>query len=132
MSTPEKKSRGGGRVAFLKHRDAIKQKIEAGHVRRHIYDDIPDLGISYSQFIRYVNHFITPGDPNVTQAAPQQSRNPRGQADAGPGTSPPSPARPEPAQPGTSAKPASTSERRSGAQPRLQHTSAASKDELVG
>ncbi|MDH0187692.1 TraK family protein [Stenotrophomonas sp. GD03993] len=137
MSTPEKKSRGGGRVAFLKHRESIRELIEAGHVARSIYDQLggdEKLGISYSQFMRYVNKFITPGKSHDIQATPPPHPAPgvrtgiTALAPTAPTSSDPLP---RPPANGTG-KPASTGPR-PGAQPRIQHNSVASdKDDLIG
>lgn len=51
--------RGTGRVAFLARIAVFQEKIEAGHTMASIYDDHKkELGVSYSQFSRYVNKFI--------------------------------------------------------------------------
>lgn len=130
MSTPEKKSRGGGRVAFLKHRESIRELIEAGHVARSIYDKLggdEKLGISYSQFMRYVNKFITPGKSHDVQATPPPHPTPGVRT----GTTAPTSSGHLPPANGTG-KPASSGPR-PGAQPRIQHNSVASdKDDLIG
>lgn len=61
--TPSSKPRrGAGRVAFLARLDQFKTLIEAGNEQRTVYDDCggeDELGISYSQFNRYVVRYIT-------------------------------------------------------------------------
>lgn len=58
---PAKRHRkGDGRVAFLAKKDLFRSLLEAGHPQRSIYDDHgADLGISYSQFNRYVTQYLT-------------------------------------------------------------------------
>lgn len=129
MSTPEKKSRGGGRVAFLKHREAIRELIEAGHVARSIYDQLggdAKLGISYSQFMRYVNKFITPGKSHDVQATTPPPPAPAGIRAAAPAAT-----QPATRQPRDSGQP-TPSAARPGAQPRIQHSSvAADREDLI-
>jgi hypothetical protein len=51
--------RGAGRVAFLARIGAIREKLLAGHTLASVYDDHQkELGVSYSQFTRYVDKFI--------------------------------------------------------------------------
>lgn len=61
--TPNRKPRrGAGRVAFLAHLEQFRKLIEAGNEQRTIYDEFggeTQLGISYSQFNRYVVRYIT-------------------------------------------------------------------------
>lgn len=56
----EKKQRlGAGRVAFLARKEGIKTKIEAGYTMIAVYEEHQkELGISYGQFVNYVNKFI--------------------------------------------------------------------------
>ena len=136
MTTPEKKSRGGGRVAFLKHRESIRELIEAGHVARSIYDKLggdEKLGISYSQFMRYVNKFITPGKSHDVQAAPPP--HPAPGVRTGSTATPPAPSplgQPTRAPANSTGQPVSSGTR-PGGQPRIQHSSVASdKDDLIG
>ncbi|MDQ3018582.1 MAG: TraK family protein [bacterium] len=59
MESEKKKELGAGRVAFLARKDAIKERIETGRTVMSVYREVgPLLGISYSQFDRYVNKFI--------------------------------------------------------------------------
>jgi len=52
--------KGDGRVAFLAKVDLFRSLLEAGHPQRSIYDDhAAALGISYSQFNRYVGQYLT-------------------------------------------------------------------------
>jgi hypothetical protein len=56
---------GTGRVASLAHLETIRKEVEAGWTMQAVYDTYgPKLGITYSQFIRYVSRFVkekTPG-----------------------------------------------------------------------
>ena len=64
---------GLGRVAFKAYFVEIHQEIEAGYPLTHIYDKRKDkLGITYSQFARYVGKYITRGvvtKPNAERSA---------------------------------------------------------------
>lgn len=61
--TPSRKlRRGAGRVAFLARLEQFRKLLAAGNEQRTIYDDFggkAELGISYSQFNRYVIRYIT-------------------------------------------------------------------------
>ncbi len=61
--TPSKRPRrGAGRVAFLARLEQFRELLAAGNEQRTIYDDFggeAELGISYSQFNRYVVRYIT-------------------------------------------------------------------------
>jgi len=51
--------KGDGRVAFLAHINTFWELLNAGHTQRSIYDDHASvLGISYSQFSRYVGKYL--------------------------------------------------------------------------
>jgi hypothetical protein len=55
-----KKFRGEGRVQFLSHQETFRQEIEKGWPLTAVYDRHKDkLDISYMQFSRYVQRFIT-------------------------------------------------------------------------
>lgn len=57
--TPKGKWLGAGRVAFLAHAQAVRQMVEAGYPVLFIYRQFgAKLGISYSQFARYVVRYI--------------------------------------------------------------------------
>lgn len=59
MESSKEKRLGAGRVAFLARIGVFKIKIDAGHTLKSVYEDHQeDLGISYSQFVYYVNKFI--------------------------------------------------------------------------
>ncbi len=59
-STPGKVLRGAGRVAFLARIEAIRKAISEGYTLTAVYSDhATHLGISYSQFARYVSKFIS-------------------------------------------------------------------------
>lgn len=67
----EKKFRGEGRVQFLTHKDTIRQEIEQGWSVTAVYErHKAKLNISYMQFSRYVQRFIT-GTPE--KKTPQQA-----------------------------------------------------------
>ena len=58
----KKRRRGAGRVAFLARCEQFRKLIAAGYEQRSIYEDFggdTELGISYSQFNRYVVRYIT-------------------------------------------------------------------------
>lgn len=58
MESPKKRL-GAGRVAFLARKEDIKKRLEAGYTMVTLYDEYQkDLGISYGQFVNYVNKFI--------------------------------------------------------------------------
>lgn len=58
METPKKRL-GAGRVAFLARKEEIKTKIEAGYTMVAVYEEHQkQLGISYGQFVNYINKFI--------------------------------------------------------------------------
>lgn len=95
--TPAKAPRkGDGRVAFLAHKDLFRSLLEAGHPQRAIYDDhCSDLGISYSQFNRYVGQYLieketTHGHQNEAGSAsasppPDRTGQPGGHSTGGSG-----------------------------------------------
>ena len=60
MAIEKKRRLGSGRVAFLARKDEIRAKIEAGHTMISVYEEYQkkQLGISYGQFVNYVNKFI--------------------------------------------------------------------------
>jgi len=89
--TPSKKPRrGAGRVAFLARLEQFRELLAAGNEQRTIYDDFGGeaaLGISYSQFNRYVVRYITGAKNNGHQrkgtgqiASPSPSTAPAGAA----------------------------------------------------
>lgn len=58
-----KKELGTGRVAFLARLDEIKKEVETGRTVISVYREYQkQIGISYSQFDRYVNKFIKEKD----------------------------------------------------------------------
>ncbi|MGC3480187.1 TraK family protein [Pseudomonas aeruginosa] len=57
--TGKQSRKGDGRVAFLANADKFRELLNAGHPQRSIYDDhAAALGISYSQFNRYVGKYL--------------------------------------------------------------------------
>ncbi|MFZ2316076.1 MAG: TraK family protein [Gammaproteobacteria bacterium] len=53
--------RGAGRVSFIARIEKFRELIKAGHGQRTIYDEFggkEKLGISYSQFNRYMTRYI--------------------------------------------------------------------------
>lgn len=58
-TTAKAHRKGAGRVAFLAHADLFRSLLTAGHSQRAIYDDhAANLGMSYSQFNRYVGKYL--------------------------------------------------------------------------
>lgn len=58
-TTAKTHRKGAGRVAFLARADLFLALLNAGHPQRTIYDDhAANLGISYSQFNRYVGKYL--------------------------------------------------------------------------
>lgn len=107
--TPSKKPRrGAGRVAFLARLDQFKTLIEAGNEQRTVYDDCggeAELGISYSQFNRYVVRYIT--------GAKDDGHQRKGQGQIAPQSPSPAPTRAEGDKRGASHTPA-PGQRRAG------------------
>lgn len=63
-----KRRRGDGRVAFLAYADDFRELLNAGHPQRAIFDDyMQRLGISYSQFNRYVGRYLLVGNDDGKQ-----------------------------------------------------------------
>lgn len=59
MTTARKQRKGEGRTKFLAHADTFRALLLTGHPQRSIYDDYAEaLGISYSQFNRYVGQYL--------------------------------------------------------------------------
>jgi len=57
--TGKRSRKGDGRVAFLANVDKFREMLSAGYPQRSIYDDHASiLGISYSQFNRYVGKYL--------------------------------------------------------------------------
>lgn len=60
---PKRKTRGGGRVAFLARLDDFRRLLDAGHPLRAIYDQHADhLGIGYPQFTKYISRYTNRKD----------------------------------------------------------------------
>ncbi|ECS2986238.1 hypothetical protein F9V60_22440 [Salmonella enterica subsp. enterica serovar Virchow] len=105
--TGKQSRKGDGRVAFLAHADKFRELMSAGHPQRSIYEDHAEtLGISYSQFNRYVGRYLLakeddhgqenqnsggPQNPATTQQAGSNTSNP-----AKPATGGQKPAKPVP------------------------------------
>jgi hypothetical protein len=63
---PKTPSRGAGRVAFLARLDSIRKMVEAGYPVVLIYEQYgEEMGISYSQFARYVARYVQSSAPRV-------------------------------------------------------------------
>jgi len=79
-AAPKTHRKGAGRVAFLARADLFRSLVEAGHPQRSIYDDhAADLGISYSQFNRYVGKYLlgkAPDHEHQKGPAPAPSAGP--------------------------------------------------------
>lgn len=59
MEDAKKKRLGAGKVAFFARIDKIKARIDARHTMITVYEEFEkDLGISYGQFVNYVNKEI--------------------------------------------------------------------------
>jgi hypothetical protein len=51
--------KGDGKVNFMAHLETFKKLLAAGHQQRRVFEThVNELGISYSQFNRYVNQYI--------------------------------------------------------------------------
>ncbi|MCC8940334.1 hypothetical protein H8A99_28715 [Bradyrhizobium sp. Arg68] len=87
---PKKTRRGAGRVAFLARVEDFRKMVEAGHPLLGIYEsNAGDLGISYSQFARYVAQYI-PRSPSHEPR--QQPHQPVAQPAPATSVAPPAPA----------------------------------------
>lgn len=74
---PPKKRLGSGRVAFLARKEEIKARIDAGYTMAAVYEEHQKhLGISYGQFVNYVNKFIRskPDEPKLPEEG--KTKNP--------------------------------------------------------
>ncbi|HEO70998.1 MAG TPA: hypothetical protein ENN80_07015 [Candidatus Hydrogenedentes bacterium] len=91
-TTAKAHRKGAGRVAFLARADLFRSLLNAGHPQRSIYDDhAADLGISYSQFNRYVRKYLLgKADDHEHQKGPSPAPAPT----AGPGQQPAKPGKP--------------------------------------
>ncbi|EGC9888854.1 hypothetical protein GYC09_004618 [Salmonella enterica] len=86
---PKETLRGAGRVAFLARVADFRELVEAGHPLLGIYESNKDeLGISYSQFARYVAKYIR--SPSHEQEA--HGRQPSAPSAPAAQASPPAPA----------------------------------------
>ena len=85
MDPSSKGQYGLGRVAFKTYLMDIQQEIEAGYPLTHIYDKRKDkLGITYSQFAKYVGKYITGGVVNKPKNQPDFQREQSTKAEAMP------------------------------------------------
>jgi hypothetical protein len=51
--------KGDGKVNFMAHLETFKKLLAAGHQQRRVFEThVNELGISYSQFNRYVNQYV--------------------------------------------------------------------------
>jgi|SRR5687768_6554806 len=73
----EKKQRlGTGRVAFLARKEEIKARIEAGYTMITVYEEHQkQLGISYGQFVNYVNRYIKKKGNEPAVEAPKKDES---------------------------------------------------------
>lgn len=86
-ATAKQHRKGAGRVAFLARADLFRSLLDAGHPQRAIYDDhAADLGISYSQFNRYVGKYLLGKAPDYEH---QKDTTPAPPSSGGPGQQPP-------------------------------------------
>ncbi|WGO96401.1 TraK family protein (plasmid) [Pseudomonas viciae] len=68
--TPEAARRGAGRVAFLAHVEAIRKAVNEGWPATAIYEEHKaKVGITYSQFARYIARYITGADDGKPEAS---------------------------------------------------------------
>lgn len=73
----EKKRLGTGRVAFLARIDVLQEKIKAGHTIAMLHDEYKkELGISYGQFLNYVNRYIRKKPENETKQSTSSGEKP--------------------------------------------------------
>lgn len=91
MEKTPKKRRGVGRVAFLARIDDFRNLLEAGHSLLAIYEIHGDeLGISYSQFARYVTKYlrskVSHEQPNTANRFSSAQINQAAGQDSKPGT----------------------------------------------
>lgn len=62
--------RGAGRVAFLAHIEAIRKAVNEGWPATAIYDEHKaKVGITYSQFARYIARYITGAEDGKPEAS---------------------------------------------------------------
>lgn len=107
----EKRRRGAGRAAFLARIEPIKAAVERGLPLTIIYDEHgTGMGLSYSQFHRYVARYVRNDDKptrNTTPALPGFEQGPKEPPAVGPapeqpagGRTPSTPPKPAPGGPG--------------------------------
>lgn len=59
IETADSPRRGDGKIAFLARLDTFQELFKAGHQQRKVFEKYEsELGMSYSQFNRYVNKYI--------------------------------------------------------------------------
>lgn len=86
MESAKKKRLGSGRVAFLARIEVFREKINAGHTMTTVYEDNQEqLGISYSQFVNYVNRYIRKKPTNETKSDQAREASTPGSAEKGSG-----------------------------------------------
>jgi len=66
---PERAKRRLGCIRFVAHMERVRKCLEVGYSLIVVYDELQSrLEMSYSQFTRYVGHFITHvEDPKVAE-----------------------------------------------------------------
>lgn len=106
IETAESPRRGDGKIAFLARLDTFQELFKAGHQQRKVFEKYEsELGMSYSQFNRYVNKYIRAETADGHQRKGQgQKQSPSATAASTGGNSGSGGASPTPA---TSGKPAS-------------------------
>lgn len=88
---PPKRMKGTGRVGFLAHKVEIAAELEAGWPVKAVYQARAEkLGISYPQFVRYVNADIR-GRAQRPKAGPPAAVSPAPAASLPPKPVPPAP-----------------------------------------
>lgn len=78
--------KGDGKILFLARLDTFKELLDAGHQQRKVFEEYEsELGMSYSQFNRYVNKYIK-GEPadGHQKEGPGHKQEPRPSTPASP------------------------------------------------
>lgn len=127
IETAESPRRGDGKIAFLARLDTFQELFKAGHQQRKVFEKYEsELGMSYSQFNRYVNKYIraetADGHQRKGQGQKQQPTTPAASTGSIGGSGGASPA------PTTSGKPAGSKR-----PPVFQHdpSSGNNRDDLI-
>jgi len=77
IETAESPRRGDGKIAFLARLDTFQELFKAGHQQRKVFEKYEgELGMSYSQFNRYVNKYIRAETADGHQRKGQGQKHP--------------------------------------------------------